>query len=67
MYTHTYICIYRYKYIKGGKRLASTVLEKYLYFAGGQNQLIYETHLRFYKPLVSPLDLAEGRCTHLFL
>lgn len=26
LYTHTYICIYRYKYIKGGKRLASTNL-----------------------------------------
>lgn len=63
MYMHTYICIYRHKYIKEGRRLAGTVLEKYLYFAGDQNQVVYKTHLRCYKPLVSPLDLPEGRCS----
>lgn len=65
MYMHTYICIYRYKYIKEGKRLAGT--SPWEIFAGGQNQVVYKTHLRWYKPLVSSLDLTEGRCTHLFL
>lgn len=64
MYMHTYICIYRYKYIKEGRRLAGTVLEKYLCFVGGQNQVVYKTHLRWYKPLVSPLDLTEGGCSY---
>lgn len=64
---HTYICIYRYKYIKRGKRFASTVFEEFLYFAGGQNQVKYKTQLRWYKSLVNCLDLTEGRCTYLFL